>query len=55
MDTFPGLVIYTALLGLSRRPDSWDPLQNGENILFSDDDFAPPFRTPTVGAAVLDS
>jgi eukaryotic-like serine/threonine-protein kinase len=47
MDTFPGLVIYTALLGLSRRPDSWEALHNGENMLFSHNDFAPPFRTPT--------
>ncbi len=47
MDTFPGLVIYTALLALSRRPDSWSALHNGENILFSAEDFDPPFRTPT--------
>ncbi len=47
MDTFPGLVIYTALLTLSRRPGSWAHLPNGENILFSAADFVPPFRTPT--------
>ena len=35
MDTFPGLVIYTSLLGLSRRPDTWRLLHNGENMLFS--------------------
>jgi eukaryotic-like serine/threonine-protein kinase len=46
MDTFPGLVIYTALLTLARRPGSWTQLQNGENILFSAGDFVPPFRTP---------
>jgi hypothetical protein len=45
MDTFPALVIYTALLALSRRPAAWGRLQNGENILFSAEDFAPPFRT----------
>ncbi len=45
MDTFPGLVIYTALLTLARRPGSWTQLQNGENILFSAGDFVPPFRT----------
>ncbi len=45
MDTFPGLVIYTALLTLARRPGSWTQLQNGENILFSAGDFMPPFRT----------
>jgi hypothetical protein len=47
MDTFPGLVIYTALLTLSRRPGSWAQLPNGENILFSAADFVPPFQTPT--------
>jgi hypothetical protein len=47
MDTFPGLVIYTALLALSRRPDYWAELQNGENILFSAEDFQPPFQTRT--------
>jgi len=47
MDTFPGLVIYTALLALSRRPESWAELHNGENILFSAEDFDPPFRTRT--------
>src|SRR4051812_33209351 len=46
MDTFPGLVIYTALLALSRRPESWERLHNGENLLFSRQDFSPPFRTP---------
>jgi len=46
MDTFPGLVIYTGLLALSRRPDAWRALHNGENILFCHDDFRPPFGTP---------
>jgi eukaryotic-like serine/threonine-protein kinase len=46
MDTFPGLVIYTSLLGLSRRPYAWEQLHNGENMLFSHEDYAPPFRTP---------
>jgi hypothetical protein len=47
MDTFPGLVIYTALLALARRPTAWAELHNGENILFSAADFDPPFRTRT--------
>jgi hypothetical protein len=47
MDTFPGLVVYTALLVLSRQPAAWARLHTGENILFSAEDFAPPFRTPT--------
>jgi hypothetical protein len=46
MDSFPALVIYTALLTLSRRPDAWAQLHTGENILFSAGDFSPPFRTP---------
>jgi hypothetical protein len=60
MDTFPALVIYTALLALSRRPASWADLHNGENILFSARDFDPPFRTPawellaSVGDAEVD-
>jgi len=47
MDTFPGLVIYTALLALSRRPACWAELHNGENMLFSAGDFDPPFQTAT--------
>ena len=39
MDTFPGLVIYTSLLALSRRPDAWSALHTGENLLLSADDF----------------
>ncbi|SDD47789.1 hypothetical protein SAMN05660690_4313 [Geodermatophilus telluris] len=40
MDTFPGLVVYTSLLALSRRPDAWRDLHTGENLLLSSDDFA---------------
>lgn len=47
MDTFPGLVIYTALLALARRPELWGTLNNEENILFSAEDFDPPFQTRT--------
>jgi eukaryotic-like serine/threonine-protein kinase len=47
MDTFPGLVIYTSLLALSRRPDLWGSLHDGENLLFSHPDFVPPFTTMT--------
>ena len=47
MDTFPGLVIYTSLLALSRRPDLWRSLHDGENLLFSHTDFVPPFTTMT--------
>jgi eukaryotic-like serine/threonine-protein kinase len=45
MDTFPGLVIYTSLLALSRRPGLWRSLHDGENLLFSRVDYAPPFTT----------
>jgi hypothetical protein len=47
MDTFPGLVIYTALLALARRPDAWGTLYSGENMLFSADDFVHLDKTPT--------
>jgi hypothetical protein len=45
MDTFPGIVIYTSLLALSCRPDLWRSLHDGENMLFSHVDYAPPFTT----------
>jgi hypothetical protein len=47
MDTFPGLVIYTALLALSRSPDLWTSLYSGENMLFSANDFVRPGATRT--------
>jgi hypothetical protein len=47
MDTFPGLVVYTALLALARQPEWWAQLHNGENMVFSAEDFDPPFRTRT--------
>lgn len=47
MDTFPALVIYTSLLALSRRPDLWRSLHDGENLVFSHADFVPPFTTRT--------
>ena len=33
MDTFPALVIYAGLLVLSRLPDAWRILYDGENLL----------------------
>lgn len=47
MDTFPGLVVYTSLLALSKDPSSWYTLNTGENLLFRSEDFRPPFHTPT--------
>jgi eukaryotic-like serine/threonine-protein kinase len=46
MDTFSGLVIYTSLLALSKNPTSWHTLNNGENMLFRQEDFRPPYQTP---------
>ncbi|MGH3766080.1 MAG: hypothetical protein ACRDTX_13185 [Pseudonocardiaceae bacterium] len=46
MDTFPGLVIYTSLLALSKNPTPWQALSTGENLLFQREDFSPPFDTP---------
>lgn len=46
MDTFPGLVIYTSLLALSKNPRPWHTLNTGENLLFRHEDFSPPFDTP---------
>jgi hypothetical protein len=47
MDSFPALVIYTGLLAVSRRPDIWATLHDGENMLFSGSDFVHPGRTRT--------
>ena len=47
MDTFPGLVIYTSLLALSKNPNPWHALNTGENLLFRHEDFHPPFQSPT--------
>jgi eukaryotic-like serine/threonine-protein kinase len=45
MDTFPGLVVYASLLALSAEPRAWDALNTGDNLVFTRDDFVPPFRT----------
>ena len=45
MDTFPGLVVYISLLALSKKPDLWEAFHDGENLLFQQEDFAPPFQT----------
>jgi hypothetical protein len=47
MDTFPGLVIYLSLLALARDPKAWEHLHTGENLLFSSEDFTPPYQTRT--------
>jgi hypothetical protein len=45
MDTFPGLVIYTALLALSKKPALWATLHDGEDTLFKAPDFTAPGAT----------
>jgi hypothetical protein len=45
MDTFSALVIYLALIALSRETALWAPLNDGENLLFTSKDFSPPFNT----------
>lgn len=45
MDTFPGLVIYLALTALAKSPELWGKLNNGDNLLFERQDFAPPHDT----------
>ena len=45
-DTFPSLVVYLSLRALAHKPDSWDDLYVGENLLFERGDFATPYGTP---------
>jgi eukaryotic-like serine/threonine-protein kinase len=47
MDTFPGLVVYLSLLALGRSTKAWEHLHTGENLLFSGQDFSPPYQTQT--------
>lgn len=46
MDTFPGLLVYTSLLALSRNTWPWRKLYDQDNLLFQRVDFDPPYRTP---------
>ncbi len=39
MDTFPGLVVLVSLLALASRPDLWATYNNGDNLIFTADDF----------------
>jgi hypothetical protein len=47
MDTFPGLVVYAALLCLAESPSLWTSLTTDDKIFFSEEDLAPPFQTET--------
>jgi hypothetical protein len=46
VDTFAALVIYTSLHALAAEPSLWPELNNGENLIFSADDFLAPRETP---------
>lgn len=45
MDTFPGLVVYTALLALGRDTSLWARFHKGEDMLFTAPDLADPGTT----------
>ena len=45
MDTFAGLLVYTALRSLAIRPSLWGEFSGRENTLFAKDDFHRPFDT----------
>jgi eukaryotic-like serine/threonine-protein kinase len=47
MDTFPGLVIYTGLLGLARSPSVWTKELTADKIVFSAADFVEPCTSDT--------
>ena len=45
MDNFSAIVIYTALLALSKEPSLWQKYNNDENILFRQRDFIDPDKS----------
>ena len=46
MDTFAGLVVLVSLLALAHRPALWSKYNNGDNLLFTADDFVAVDATP---------
>src|SRR5205823_5395073 len=46
MDLFPGLVVYTSLKALARRPELWAAHNNGDNLIFTGADFLAAGATP---------
>lgn len=46
MDTFAGLVVLVSLLALAHRPELWSKYNNGDNLLFTADDFIAVDATP---------
>jgi hypothetical protein len=45
IDTFSALVIYLSLLALAAQPDLWPDCNNGENLIFTADDYLSPAKT----------
>ena len=48
IDAFSALVIYTALLALSLRPELWFEYQDSESLLFKQDDFNYPEQSKLI-------
>lgn len=46
LDRFSALVIYLSIEALERRPTLWEKFHNGDNLLFVQDDFVSPGKTP---------
>ena len=46
MDTFAGLVVLVSLLALAHQPALWSKYNNGDNLLFTADDFVAVDATP---------
>jgi hypothetical protein len=45
MDVFPGLVVLTSLKALAHRPQLWGTYNNGDNLIFTAEDFVQVDRT----------
>ncbi len=46
MDTFAGLVVLVSLVALGHRPELWSVYNNGDNLIFTADDFVAVDATP---------
>ncbi len=46
MDTFAGLVVLVSLVALAHRPELWGAYNNGDNLIFTADDFVAVDATP---------
>ena len=45
VDNFPSLVIYLSLLAVASEPDLWQRFYNGDNLVFTRDDYADPGKS----------